>query len=345
LRHLVTGGSGFLGNLIARHFNERGEQVTVLDRWEDETRPHQIQFIEGDVLNRDLIRASMEGVDIVHHTAALVPLTKSVIRFNEVNIEGSRIVAEEAARARVKCFIHMSSSSIFGASPCPADNNSPLRPLEAYGKSKLEGEAAVKAVAERTGMKLISVRPRTIIARERLGIFQILFDWIKDDCNIYVIGDGSNKIQFLHADDLIDAYMAVYESGRSGFYNVGTDRFQTLKEDLEGLCLHAKSKARVLGLPEHLTVSMLRILDKVGLSPLAPYHYLTYGETFYFDLKPLFDLGWKPKYSNLEMLTDSYDSFVTNYNELMRDNPGASPHRKRVKERVLKILKSFSKAK
>ena len=183
--------------------------------------------------------------------------------------------------------------------------------------------------------------PRTILGHGRLGIFQILFDWIKDDCNIYVIGEGKNKIQFLHADDLIDAYMLIYASGKSGLYNVGTDTFGTIKECLENLCFHANSKSQVISLPYQLAVGTLSCLDYLKLSPLAPWHYLTYGKDFYFDLRPLLDLGWKPKYSNDRMIQDSYDDFIAEY-EISKQITNASPHRKRVKEFCLRILKSLS---
>ncbi|PWU02410.1 MAG: epimerase [Candidatus Melainabacteria bacterium] len=342
MKHLVTGGSGFLGNLIARHFSALGESVRVLDIWEDPERPAQIEFCKIDVLEREPVRQAMQGIDIVHHTAALVPLTKSGRRFQAVNVTGSQIVAEEAANAGVQCFIHMSSSAIFGAPDCPVTNETSLKPLEIYGKSKLDGELAVRAVAEQKGMKLIVVRPRTIIGEGRLGIFQILFDWIKENANVYVIGDGSNKIQLLHAQDLINAYICVYQAGKPGLYNVGTDRYGTIREALENLSRHANSRSKVKNLPSALTVTTLEVLDRLGLSPLAPWHYLTYGKDFYFDIEPLTALGWKPKYSNDEMLREAYDWFIANYEQLTGASIG-SPHRRKVKEQLLSILKIFSK--
>jgi nucleoside-diphosphate-sugar epimerase len=341
MHHLITGGSGFLGNLIARHFYELGDIVSVLDTWRDETQPSGIKFIGGSVLNKDLIRTSLEGVDIVHHTAALVPLTKSGEKFHEVNVTGSKIVVEEAANAGIKNFIHLSSSAIFGCPSSPVNNNSPLEPLEIYGKSKLEGELVVREVATQKGMNLISVRPRTILGHGRLGIFQILFDWIKDNSNIYVIGSGENKIQFLHAEDLINAYMLVYSVGKPGLYNVGTDRFGSIRSALENLCTYADSKSKVLSLPSALTIGTLTCLDKLKLSPLAPWHYLTYGKPFYFDIDPLLSLGWKPHYSNDQMLQEAYDNFVADYAEWQKIQQ-ASPHRRQVKEVSLKLLKMLS---
>ena len=157
MNHLITGGSGFLGNLIARRLNSLGDTVTVLDTWKDVTQPPEIRYVGASVLNRELVRKAMENVDIVHHTAALVPLTKSGEKFFEVNVDGSQVIAEEAATNNVKCFIHLSSSAIFGCPPCPVDNNSPLSPVDIYGKSKLAGELAVREIANRFAMNLICV--------------------------------------------------------------------------------------------------------------------------------------------------------------------------------------------
>src|SRR6266581_5347672 len=140
MMHLVTGGSGFLGNLIARRLFERGERVRVLDVWEDPGRPQGIEFVHCDIRDPQGVSHAMQGVDIVHHNAALVPLTKSGKKFWEVNVEGSRIAADQAARARVKAFIHMSSSAIFGIpEACPITEETPLRPAEIYGRAKVAG--------------------------------------------------------------------------------------------------------------------------------------------------------------------------------------------------------------
>jgi nucleoside-diphosphate-sugar epimerase len=341
MRHLITGGSGFLGNLIARRFHNLGDEVRVLDVWQDLSQPKEIQYFHGSVLNRELVRVALQGVDIVHHTAALVPLTKAGEKFHQVNVEGSKIIMEESAAQKIKSFIHLSSSAIFGCPTCPVDNNSSLNPVEIYGKSKLEGELVVREIASRTGINLIAVRPRTILGQGRLGIFQILFDWIKDNSNVYVIGNGNNKIQFLHAQDLIDAYMLVCSVGKAGLYNVGTDRFGTIREALENLCQYAKSNSKVISLPYSLAVNMLNLLDVFKLSPLAPWHYLTYGKSFYFDLHPLLELGWKPRYSNDEMLKEAFDNFLVD--QQFNQNEYGSPHRSRVKELALKLLKAVSR--
>ena len=342
MKHLVTGGSGFLGNLIARRLAKRGETVKILDIWEDSTRPKEIEYINCDIRDKKGVASAMKGVDIIHHNVALVPLTKSGNKFWQVNVEGSRIAAEEAIRAGVKAFIHMSSSSIFGApKTCPIKEDTPTHPIEIYGRAKLAGEDAVRVILEKADLPLIIIRPRTILGEGRLGIFQILFDWIKEGRNVYVIGNGNVKFQFVHAHDLMDAYMLCLDLGKPGIYNVGTDRFGTLRQGLENLIEFADTKSKVKGLPIWLTNNTLKSLDLMGLSPLAPWHYLTYHKAFFFDVSKLLNLGWKPKYSNDEMFRQSYEWFIANYNKSFYEKEG-SPHRRPVKEKMLNVLKRIS---
>ena len=341
--HLVTGGSGFLGNLIVKKLVEKGEKVRVLDIWDSPDRPKGVEFLNIDICDREGVAKAMNGVTMVHHNVALVPLTKSGDKFWKVNVEGAEIAAQEAAKAGVKSFIHMSSSALYGTPECPITNESKIEPVEIYGRGKLEGEKRVRKICEENGLDLVVIRPRTILGEGRLGIFQILFDWIKDNANIFVIGDGNIPFQFVHAHDLMDLYMLAIEKNEPGVYNVGTPFFNTLREDLEQLISYAGSKSKVKGLPVGATIGTLKTLDKLGLSPLAPWHYLTYHKAFYFDTSPLTNLGWKPKYSNIEMFKESYDWFLENYDKNREVPEGASAHRKSVKEGALKVVKKLSR--
>lgn len=340
--HLVTGGSGFLGNLIARRLAARGEKVRVLDVWEDPSRPSEIEFVNCDIRDRAGVARALEGITVVHHNVALVPLTKSGTKFWEVNVDGSRIAAEEAVRAGVKAFIHMSSSALFGApDKCPITNDTPTHPIEIYGRAKLAGEQAVREVCDKAGVPLVVIRPRTILGEGRLGIFQILFEWIQEGKNVYVIGSGDVPFQFVHAHDLMDFYMLAIDSGKPGAYNVGTDVFGTLREGLQNLIAYAGTKSKVKSLPQTLTIKSLQLLDWMGLSPLAPWHYLTYHKAFYFDVTPLKAMGWKPRYSNDLMFRESYDWFRANYDRLRAEKAG-SAHRRPVREGILWLLKKVS---
>jgi nucleoside-diphosphate-sugar epimerase len=340
--HLVTGGSGFVGSNIARMLHARGEQVRVLDIWKADDLPEGIEFVHADINDRAAVEAAMQGVQHVHHNVALVPLAKAGDRYWKVNVEGTAIALEAARVAGVRMFCHMSSSAVFGSPEVmPITNDTPRRPIEIYGRAKKAGEDLVlQALA--SGMPVSVVRPRTIIGTGRLGIFEILFDWIRDGANIYIIGHGNHPFQFAHVDDISMASIESCLKERPGVYNIGALEFGNLRDDLTHLCDYAGTGSRVKSLPVSITIPALQLLDKLGLSPLSPWHYLTYHKPFYFDSKPSFEqLGYQPAYTNRRMMTESYDWFVK-YFDAERIKEGASAHKKPVKQGLLKLLKAIS---
>lgn len=340
--HLVTGGSGFLGSNIARRLVERGEKVRILDLWESDDLPEGIEYIHADINDTKAVRRAMSGVDYVHHNVALVPLSKAGGDYWKVNVDGTRIALDEARKAKVKMFCHMSSSAVFGCPDImPITNDTAREPIEIYGRAKKAGEDLVFSAME-NGMKASIIRPRTIIGTGRLGIFEILFDWIRDGANIYIIGEGNHPFQFAHVNDISDASINSCLLEKPGAYNVGALEFGNLRDDLQFLCDYAGTGSRVKSLPVGLAINSLKILDSLGLSPLSPWHYLTYHKPFFFDSKAAFEaLDYSPVCSNQRMMTESYDWFIKNYDaaDVKQDS---SAHKKPVKQGILKLLKAIS---
>jgi nucleoside-diphosphate-sugar epimerase len=337
MRHLITGGSGFIGSLVARRLSERGEDVRTLDIRRDPLAGAKVEQVDGSVLEREAVARAMQGVDVVHHNAALVAQSDASRRlYWDVNVEGTRIVAEEAARRGVKAIVHISSTSVYGIPPDgPITAATPRRPVEGYGASKLAAEELIAELCGRAAIPLITIRPRVTLGSGRLGIFQLLFEWIAENRTVYVVGSGENKQQFIHVQDLMDFYMLALAAGKTGTFNVGTDRFASLREDIGALVGHAGSTSRIRSLPVWPTVNGLRVLHLAGLSPLVPWHYLTYHRDCYFDISPLLAMGWRPNYSNVAMLCESFDWYRTKGQAA----PDASAHRSPLRKGILSIVK------
>ena len=225
----------------------------------------------------------------------------------------------------------------------PVTENTIPKPREAYGLAKLESEKILAKYALQ-GLNLNIIRPRTILGHGRMGIFQILFEWINKGINIPVLNDGKNNYQFIHASDLADATVRVSTMKNNETYNVGAAIFGTMRESLEALCIHADTGSRVYSLPMRPIQLIMNITSTFGLSPLAPYHSLMYGRSMYFDIsKAQNEFGFSPKYSNIDMLLESYDWYTRNREIILSENNNnLSHHRSKLSEGVLKFLKWIS---
>jgi nucleoside-diphosphate-sugar epimerase len=335
---LVTGGSGYFGEIIVRRLLERGKRVRVLDLVKNDDRPKEVEFLQGDIRDAETVRRALDGVEVVHHNVAQVPLAKDRDKFWSVNVTGSRILLESALAAGVKKLVMTSSSAVYGVpDQNPVGPNTTPRPQEEYGRAKLEGERMARDFIER-GLDVSIVRPRTVLGHGRLGIFQILFEWVRRGRPIYMLGSGENRYQFVHADDLAEVCLRAADRPGAGAFLAGTDRFGTMRELLEGLVAHARSESRVRALPFRPTQIAMAVTSKLGLSPLGDYHTLMYGREMYFDLEQTRrDLDWTPRWSNADMIADSYDWYVKNREQVL-SRTDASHHRSPVKLGILKML-------
>jgi nucleoside-diphosphate-sugar epimerase len=335
---LVTGGSGYFGEIVVKRLLERGRRVRVLDLVDNADRAQSAEFVRGDIRDAKAVQSALEGVDVVHHNVAQVPLAKDRHEFWSVNVDGTEKLLQSALDAGVRKVVMTSSSAVYGV---PREN--PVRPAhvprpqEEYGRAKLEGELLAERYVKR-GLDVSVVRPRTVLGHGRLGIFQILFEWVRRGRPIYMLGHGDNRYQFVHADDLAEVCLRAAERPGPATFLAGTDRFGTMRELLEGLVRHAGTKSTVRALPFRPTQLLMAATSKLGLSPLGDYHTLMYGREMFFDIEETRRaLDWKPRWSNAEMIADSYDWYVAHREEVLA-RTDASHHRSPVKLGVLKLL-------
>jgi dihydroflavonol-4-reductase len=166
LQTLVTGGAGFIGRHLVHQLLNRGHAVRVLDIREFKSLDPRAGFIHGSIIDRKLVRKVMKGVDQVFHLAANPDLwIPQKQEYQTINVDGTRIVLEEAAKAGVNRFIHTSTESILKghrretSGPVDEEVSRTLKDMPGpYCRSKYLAEQEAKAAAT-YGLPVIIVNP------------------------------------------------------------------------------------------------------------------------------------------------------------------------------------------
>ena len=343
-RVLVTGGSGFLGINLIRHLLARGYEITNMDfaPFTYEDCKNDIRMVEEDIRNPDKVRAAMEGVDMVVHCAAALPLY-SEEDILSTDVEGTRNVLAAAKEAGVSRFVHISSTAVYGVPERhPLYETDPMVGVGPYGKAKIQAEGVCEEF-RKEGMVLTVIRPKSFIGPERLGVFALLYDWAYTGHNFPLLGGGNNLYQFMDVEDLcgaIESCLTLPEEKVNTVFNIGAEVFGTLKEDFQAVLDEAGKGKRMISLPVGPALKLLKLLEKFGLSPLYEWIYDTaYRESFVSIDRAKEMLRYAPRYSNRDALIRNYRWYVEHLEDF-KDDSGVS-HRVPWKQGLLRMGKWF----
>lgn len=301
-----------------------------------------VEELRGDVCDPVACRRLVAGAEILVHAAAALPIQASRESIFGVNVAGTATVLAAALEAGVRRVVFLSSTAVYGVPERhPIDESDPLVGVGWYGKSKIEAESLCREFGSR-GLDFVIIRPKTFVGRERLGVFEILFDWVREDRRIYLLGDGTNKYQLLAVEDLVDALLRAFDAPAAPgeAVNVAAREFGTVREDLGALIAHADSSSRLAAVPARPAEIVLRGLELLRISPLAEWHYRTaHRDSFVSIDKAQQLLGWLPRLSNAQTLIDTYDWYLAN-----RARLGATglTHRVPWNQQALGVLKRLS---
>ena len=244
MRILITGGAGFIGRHIVGYFQDRAE-VRVIDNLRSGSKNNlsglKCELIIGSILDRDLVREAMRGVDFVFHLAAMVSVQESVQKPNEcaeINVGGTAIVLEEAARARVKKLIFSSSAAIYGDSPIiPKVESMPAEPKSPYAKGKDEAERHCRSFTDEGRLSTVCLRyfnvfgPYQNPASEYSAVVPAFIEKAFRNQPITIFGDGRQTRDFIHVKDVVaaNAFFAL-KSQATDVFNVGCGREITIAD-------------------------------------------------------------------------------------------------------------------
>ena len=340
---LVTGGAGFLGINLVRYLCARGFQVVSLDIAPfDYPERDSIKVVEGDIRDMAAVRSAMEEVDFVIHAAAALPLYSPEEIFS-TDIDGIHNVLEAAFEAGVDRLVHISSTAVYGIPDHhPLHENDRLQGVGPYGEAKIKAEEICQEFRQK-GMCVPIIRPKSFVGPERLGVFALFYDWAKDGKNFPMLGSGKNRYQLLDVEDLCSAIFLAATLPRAQVndtYNIGATEFATMKEDYQAVLDFAGHGKRIIPLPAAPAIWTLRLLEKLGLSPLYKWVYETAAkDSFVTVAKAQQALGWNPKFSNQDALVRNYVWYMDNL-ATFEGSSGVS-HRVPWSQGILKVAKLF----
>jgi nucleoside-diphosphate-sugar epimerase len=340
-RYLITGGAGFLGINLCRYLLSQGHFVRSIDIASfDYPERGSIDVVDGDIRDRATVDRAVADVDIVVHGAAALPLApRSDILSTAV--VGTRNLLESAVRQAIQRFIFISSTAVYGIPDHhPLLESDGLHGVGPYGESKIQAESLC-AGARTQGLCTSILRPKSFVGPERLGAFELLYDWAYSGRSFPVLGSGDNRYQLLDVYDLCQA-IALCANGTpekvSDTFNVGASEFGTMRENFQAVLDRAGHGRRVVSVPAKPARVILGLFGALHLSPLYPWIYDTAAEDSFVSIERLKDhLGFRPCYSNRAALIRKYDWYVA-HREQIRATTGVT-HRVPWKKGVLQLAK------
>jgi len=328
----ISGGSGFLGRRLARRLAAAGVRVRSLDP--APLAEPGIEAIVGDIRRASDATALCGGADVLVHAAAALPTAGATATMRSVNVDGTAVLLQAAAAAGVPRIVAISTAVVYGLQHPPLAESAGPQPIEPYGRTKLEAERRCLAAGA------VVLRPTAFLGPGRLGVFGILFRFVREGRRVYTLGSGRNHYQLLDVDDLVDAILLAVDRPVSGeTFNLGAAGVGTVREDLEELIRHAGTTSRVTPLPAAPARLALAAMARTGLSPLSRWHYASADKDVVLDTaRARAQLAWTPRFTNAGTLARAYDSYVREGVALQTGDTHRFPWR----ERALAVVRKLS---
>jgi UDP-glucose 4-epimerase len=284
----VTGGAGFIGSNVVKIFSKNSFRVTVYDNLstgyiENLSDLPNINFIKGDILDKECLIKASENHDIVIHMAANIGNVKSLIDPNfdsTVNILGTLNVLEALKINKIKKIVYSSSAAIFGELLYqPIDEKHPLEPDSPYGVSKLAGEKHCLWFGRHYDIKVVALRYFNVYGENQRydvygNVIPIWANLMLQKKPIIIYDDGDQTRDFVNVKDVAYInFLSAIDENLSGYFNVGSGESITINQlaDLMGKVFSVKSakiyKPKRLGEIRHCRADPGKIFSALKFKP------------------------------------------------------------------------------
>lgn len=252
---LITGGAGFIGSHLAEKLNESGQKLTILDNLSSGHRRNiesllgpNVQFVEGDIRDRDLVYRLMADCDGAFHLAALVSVPQSISHPDDsftINLQGTLNLFEASRGQKQQKIVFASSAAIYGdVQQQPIKEECRDIPLSPYGLHKWMCEEQAKLYFQLYAVRSVGLRffnvfgPRQDPSSPYSGVISIFIDRILKRQPATIYGDGTQNRDFVYVGDVVQALIKSMNCTNSEFkaYNVGQGSSITVSNLWETLC-------------------------------------------------------------------------------------------------------------
>jgi len=295
MKILVTGGTGFTGTALVRRLLLAGHSLVALDYKEGlacgALRSEGAEVVIGSVTDPAAVERSMKGVEFVFHLAAAFrELNVPNSFYDEVNVEGTRIVLHAARREGVRKFIYCSTCGVHGnVQHPPANEDAPIDPADYYQRTKYEAEPLVKR--EAGDMEVVILRPAAIYGPGDPERFFMIFKRVARG-TFPMFGSGRTLYHPLYIDNLVDAFLLCMPpgvgSGRE--YLIADEKYYAIEDIVRAVARALDIPVRIPHYPVLPVVAAGHIVEKVcrpfGITPpIFPRRVDWYRQNRAFDIR------------------------------------------------------------
>lgn len=250
MKILVTGGAGYIGSQLVKKLVENENNVVIFDNLSTgrkESVPGNVELIHGDITKTEDVQR-VGRVDAVYHLAAQVSVPRSIedpAGTSITNIAGTINVLNEN---KDSAFVYVSSAAVYGNAPVPVSEESPLDSLSPYGMSKVCSEQFCQLYERLYGMRIAIVRPFNVYGPGQAfnpysGVITKFIEYAKKGEPLVIYGDGNQTRDFIHLNDIIEAFILVL--GRKGVYNAGSGKPTKINEIAEAVAKFSEKKVKI----------------------------------------------------------------------------------------------------
>ena len=231
----VTGGCGFTGAALVERLLDDGHEVSVIDKQpgliHDTLKQKGAQIILASITERDAVAKAVQGCEVVQHLAAAfrdVGVPDQV--YKDVNVEGTRIVVEEAIKAGARKIVYCSTQGVHGhITHPPGDESCEIAPADYYQQTKYEGEEAL--LQFKGQIEYTVIRPTAIYGPGDPGRFVMIYRRAKKGF-FPMFGRGTTFYHPVYIDNLVDAFILAQQQGVGAgeAYLIGDEEFFPIEE-------------------------------------------------------------------------------------------------------------------